>query len=231
MSAVASRYKSIAEVLARVGGVPPERVLLYPMPGTATPDDAANPEIVGDRGVELVGGILVEKTVGHYEDLIGTRILLLIGAFLKEHNLGSLSGAQGGYRFAPDLMRMPDVSFVRWDSLEDTDEIEAPGGAFPAVAPDLVVEVLSPGNRKAEMDIKLGEYAKVGVKLVWYVDPERKEVAVYPKARARGMVTVGVGGTLDGGAVLPGLTLPVATLFEKQAPTGRRGGKGKPRKG
>ena len=38
-----------------------------------------------------------------------------------------------------------------------------------------MVEVLSEGNTPAEMQIKLGEYAAAGVKLVWYVDPERQE--------------------------------------------------------
>jgi Uma2 family endonuclease len=47
---------------------------------------------------------------------------------------------------------MPDVSFVRWDSVDDPDEIENPAGAFLDVAPDLVVEVLSPGNTPKEIN-------------------------------------------------------------------------------
>ncbi len=67
------------------------------------------------------------------------------------------------------------------------------------------------------MEIKLAEFAKAGVKLVWYVDPERKEVEVFPKGNAKRKKTVGIDGTLDGGDVLPGFTLPVAKLFEKRA--------------
>ncbi|HEX4608964.1 MAG TPA: Uma2 family endonuclease [Urbifossiella sp.] len=236
MSAVASasRIFTLADVLRRVGDIPLERVLVSPAPGTAKPEDAVNPAIVGDRLVELVGGILVEKAVGFYGDLIGTRLIHILSTHLDQNNVGATTGAQGGYRFAFDLMRMPDVAFVRWDSVDDTDEIEDPDGAFLETAPDLVVEVLSPGNTKKEMAIKLGEYAKAGVRLVWYVDPERKAVDVFPKARAKGKVTVGIDGTLDGGSVLPGFTLPVAKLFEKRAPAGRKGGKapkGKPKKG
>jgi Uma2 family endonuclease len=77
------------------------------------------------------------------------------------------------------------------------------------------------------MEIKLDEYAKAGVKLVWYVDPERKEVDVFPKANAKRKKTVGLGGTLDGGEVLPGFTLPVAKIFEKRAPAKKSGKKGK----
>ncbi len=231
--AVGSRYKSFADILARVGHVPPERILPYPAPGTATPEDAFDPKIVGDRGVELVGGILVEKTVGLYDDIIGSRLIHLISAYMDEKNLGAVSGAQGGYRFTSDLMRIPDVAVILWDSVEDTDEIEDSELAYLRTPPDLAVEVLSPSNTAREMEIKLGEYAKAGVQLVWYVDPARKEVDVFPKARAKGKMTFGVGDMLDGGTVLPGFTLPVAKLFEKRAPAGRKGGKGpkKPKKG
>jgi Uma2 family endonuclease len=235
MSAVMTgrRYKSFAEILARVGGVPAERILPYPAPGTATPEDAFDPKYVGDSGVELVGGVLVEKTVGVYDEYIAGRLFHLIQVFMDEHNLGAVTGSQGGYWFASDTMRMPDVSVVLWESLDDPDEIEERGEAFLRTPPDLVVEVLSPGNTPREMDIKLGEYAKAGVKLVWYVDPDRKEVAVFPKARAKSKVTLGVDATLDGGTVLPGFTVPVAKLFEKRAPAGRKAARPpkKPKKG
>jgi Uma2 family endonuclease len=232
--ATGTRYRSYAEVLARVGCVPPARILSYPAPGTATPEDAFNPKYVGERAAELVGGILVEKAMGHNEDLIGVRVFLLLGDYLEQNNVGSLSGPQGGYWFKSDLLRIPDVSVVLWDSVEDPDEIEDPEEAFLRTPPDFVVEVLSPSNTRREMEIKLAEYAKAGVQLVWYVDPDRKEVDVFPKARVKGTSTVGVGGTLDGAPVLPGFTLPVAKLFEKRAPAARKGGKGakgKPKKG
>jgi Uma2 family endonuclease len=122
---------------------------------------------------------------------------------------------------------MPDVSFIRWDSVDDPDEIENPAGACLEVPPDRVVEVMSPGNTRAEMAIKLAEYAKAGVKLVWYVDPERKGVDVYPKGNAKRKKTHGVEGTLEGGEVLPGFTLPVAKIFEKRAPAKKIVKKGK----
>jgi Uma2 family endonuclease len=90
-----------------------------------------------------------------------------------------------------------------------------------------VVEVLSEGNTPREMQIKLGEYAAAGVKLVWYVDPEAKTVTVYPKGRERGKKVLGEGDTLDGGRVLPGFALPVADLFAPRAPKATKKGKGR----
>ena len=101
-------------------------------------------------------------------------------------------------RFKLDLVRVPDVSFIRWDSVDDPNEIENPAGAFLEYPPDLAIEVLSPGNTRGEMAIKLEEYAKAGVKLVWYVDPERKEVDVYPKGNPKRKKTLGMNDTLEG---------------------------------
>jgi hypothetical protein len=141
-------------------------------------------------------------------------------------DLGTLEA--GSPRYILVEVRMPDVSFIRWDSVDDPQIIENPAGAFLEVPPDLAVEVLSPSNTRREMEIKLQEYANAGVKLVWYVDPERKEVDVYLKGNPKRKKTLGVDNTLDGGDVLPGFTVKVAKLFESRAPV-KKGGK-KPKK-
>jgi Uma2 family endonuclease len=226
-----TKYPTIADVQARIGDVPVERILSYPAPGTATEADLLDNSITGGRPCELVDGILVEEAVGFRYEYAEMRIALLIAQFLEQRNLGAVVGSQGPVRFRPGLVRMPDVSFIRWDSVDDTDEIEEPDGAFLEVPPDLAVEVLSPSNTRKEMDIKLAEYAKAGVRLVWYVDPDRKEVKVYPKGKERGKKVVGLGGVLDGGDVLPGFALPVAKIFEKRAPAKKGGRKAKPGRG
>lgn len=218
---------TMADVNARVGDVPPCRILAFPAPGRATEQDLLDNSITGGRLCELVDGILVEKAMGFRADYLAAWILILIGRFLEEHNFGAVAGGQGGIRFKVGLVRMPDVSFIRWDSVDNPDDIEDPDGAWLEHPPDLAVEVLSPSNTRKEMAIKLEEYAQAGVKLVWYVDPERKEVDVYPKGRAKGKTTFGVDGTLDGGDVLPGFTLPVARIFEKRAPAKQPAKKGK----
>lgn len=223
------RFVTYAEVQERLGHVPDSRVRVYPLPGTATEQDLLNPALAGEGGCELVDGILVEKPMGWREGWLGLWIGTLLNQFLMEHNLGLVAGPDGMIRFKMDLVRLPDLSFVSWDRVEHPEELENPAGACLELAPDLVVEVLSPGNTPREMAIKLREYAKAGVKLVWYVDPERKEVDVYPKGNPRRKKTVGVGGAIDGGAVLPGLSLPVAKIFEKRAPA-RKSGKGAGRK-
>jgi Uma2 family endonuclease len=212
------RFRTFAEVQARLGDVPPERVLINPAPGTATPDDLLNPAITRYRACELVDGILLEKPMGSKEDGIGLWLAVQIFNFASPQNLGKVFGAQGGFVEGGMTVRLPDVSFYRWDSVEDADELDRLTRAFVQEAPDLVVEVLSPSNTAKEMAIKLAEYEAVGVELTWYVDPETRTVTVYPKGKVRRSKVLTEADTLDGGKVLPGFALPVRELFASRVP-------------
>jgi Uma2 family endonuclease len=213
-----TKFPTIADVQERLGHVPESRILSFPAPGTATAQDLLDSSLTNGRLCELVDGILVEKGMGYREGFLATWLSHLIQIYLDTNNLGLVAGSDGMIRFKLDLVRMPDVSFIRWDSVDDPNEIENPAGAFLEVPPDLVVEVLGPSNTRREMEIKLAEYAKAGVKLVWYVDPERKEVDVFPKGKPKRKKTLGATDTLDGGTVLPGFAVPVESLFASRAP-------------
>jgi Uma2 family endonuclease len=107
----------------------------------------------------------------------------------------------------PDVVLMPDVSFVRADRLP---QHEAREGVMP-LAPDLAVEILSPSNRAREMAQKVELYQRAGVRLVWMVQPRRRAVTVYPLGAEQH--TLDETETLDGGDVLPGFQMSVADLF------------------
>ena len=80
-----------------------------------------------------------------------------------------------------------------------------------ALAPDLTVEVLSVSNTGAEMKKKREDYFAVGVRLAWEVDPDTRTVNVYTSPDQ--VTVLHASDTLDGGAVLPGFTLPLRDLF------------------
>ena len=151
-----SPFRTVGEVQERLGGVPVGRILTSPAPGTAIANDLLDPLITRGRGVELVDGILVEKPMGFREDYIATLLIRFLGRYLDVNNVGGLCGSQGLVRFMTNLVRLPDVTFTRWDSAEDPADIEDPATAFLEVVPDLVVEVLSESNTPREMQIKLG---------------------------------------------------------------------------
>ena len=206
--AAPSKIGNLAELLERLGGISPERIRLHPPPGTATVEDVVRVQERENRLCELVDGVLVEKAMGLRESLIAALIVQELGAFVKLNGLGVVSAPDGMFRLPGNLVRMPDAAFAAWDRVPDEEAFDE--GA-PEIVPDLAVEVLSPGNTAAEMDRKLREYFRAGVRLVWLVDPKSKSVTVYTSLMRPKVVPAS--GTLDGGKVLPGFSLPVANLF------------------
>jgi Uma2 family endonuclease len=81
------------------------------------------------------------------------------------------------------------------------------------VVPDLALEVISRSNTGKEMDTKLSEYFTAGVKLVWYVYPEKREIHVFASPNECRILTVS--DKIDGGNILPGFTADVKAIFAK----------------
>ncbi len=204
---------TLADLLDRLGDLPPERVRLHPAPGTATQRDVLEVHRRERRLCELVAGTLVEKTMGYEESSLASLISTYLNVFLETHNLGVVAGADGMMRLTTGLLRIPDVSFISWDRLPDR---RRPKGPVPRLAIDLAVEVLSKGNPRSEVERKLSEYFEAGVRLVWLVDPRRKTIRVHTAPR-RSVLLREADGVLDGGEVLPGFRLPLRELFARAA--------------
>ncbi len=158
------------------------------------------------RRCEYVGGRIVRKPMGTKEH---GRLKIRMGRKLDEH----FEGVSGGYasaemhcRFLIDgevRFRLPDVSAVVAD--------EDPSSRYLERAPDLAVEIRSPGDRVSDILLKLDEYSQAGTRLAWVVLPEEQAVLV---RTADGRLTVAtIDDSLDGGDVLRGLALPVSELF------------------
>src|SRR3954471_12906703 len=200
------RFNNGADWLHALGGVPLERFIFDAWPGTATEADLLH-YVERDRLCELVDGTLVEKPVGYVESLIAMQLGRHLLNFCEPRNLGFVSGEASTMRMASSgRVRLPDVAFISADRLPKS------VGRILALAPDLAVEVLSEGNTAAEMEQKLREYFQSGTRLVWFVDPARRCVAVYhaPGAPAR---VLQESDALDGEQVIPGFSMPIADLF------------------
>jgi Uma2 family endonuclease len=211
------RFHTFADVLHALGDIPPDRVRLDPPPGTATTRDLLRLWKVEGKMCELVDRTLVAKPMGFSESGLAADLIIAIGWFVKEHDLGLVVGEQGMMKLAPGLVRAPDVSFVSWDQLPGRCHPEEP---FPGVFPDLAVEVISRGNTRREMARKRREYFAAGTRLVWMVYPKTRTIDVYTSPTDS--TTHGGTDTLDGADVLPGFTLPVATLFANLPPVRKK---------
>jgi len=196
---------TFADVQQRLGGIPLERIHLYPWPGLATERDVLDVHARTGRLCELVDGILVEKPMGFYESALATVIGHFLRNYLEQRNLGIVGGEAGMLKILRNRIRIPDVSFIRWDRLP-------PGRApVPAVSPDLAVEVLSESNTEREIQDKLGEYFAGGTRLAWVIDPRTRTARVYNAADQ--FTAIDEAGALVGGDVLPGFELPLKDVF------------------
>jgi Uma2 family endonuclease len=207
---VPADIKTLADLRRRLGGIPLKRIWFHPAPGTATERDVIEAEERENRLCELIDGTLVEKAMGFEESRLAMCLGHLINSYLDQHDLGICIGADGMMRIAPGLVRIPDVSFISWDRLPGR---ESPKEPIPDLAPDLAVEVLSEGNTPAEMARKVREYFDAGVVLVWLIDPRKRTARVFSKVGKSTLVRADQ--ALDGGAVLPGFTVPLADLLDR----------------
>ena len=163
-----------------------------------------------DRRYELIRGEL--RTMSPTMPLHGVicgRLTVKLGVFVEEHELGEIFGAETGFlvETEPDTVIATDVAFISRERLANAETLEK----FFPFAPDLAVEVLSPGNTVQEIDEKIALYFSAGSRLVWVFKPKQNTVAVY---RSPFDVRIlGEQGTLDGGDVLPGFSLELSKLF------------------
>lgn len=160
-----------------------------------------------ERRFEFIGGEIVEMVSNNYSSLIAMLIGSLMTIFVRQHNLGWVTGADGGYKVSGERY-IPDVAFVSKQR-----QPQPSREAYNPLAPDLAVEVLSPTDDESDMRFKVVNYLRAGT-MVWVVNPDKKQVEVYaPDAAPK---TVGIDDVLDGGGVLPGFTLPVKDIFPEE---------------
>ena len=194
------------ELLCDLGDVPAERIILDPAPGTATEADLVRHNDLRPTSVELVDGTLVEKAWRHPGHGLSMWLGFWIYKAFAANNVGVVYGTSCGFRLSARVVRVPDISVIRWENVATADD------AVVAVAPDLAVEVWSKSNRKGEMVAQRGEYFAAGVRLVWEILPVKQ---LRRPTRSPTDVTELTGdANLDGGDVLPGLALPLRTIFD-----------------
>jgi len=157
-----------------------------------------------DRLFEFIGGEIIEVVSNGKSSRMGMRVGARINLFVEQHDLGYVTGADGGYMVSGERY-IPDAAFVSKQR-----QPEPSNEPYNPIAPDLAVEVLSPSNDASEMRIKIVNYVRAGT-TVWVFDPDKKHVEIYsPHHSPR---VIGLDETLDGGNILPGFTLPVRDIF------------------
>jgi Uma2 family endonuclease len=160
---------------------------------------------------ELIDGAVVAVSpTGSEHGEIEVTVSTALAGFVRPRRLGRvLAGEVGIYtRRHPDRVRAADVLYIS----EARYARRTLAAGYLDMAPELVVEILSPRDAASTLTEKLREYFAIGVSLVWVVDPAARRVRVH-----RGLADVrelAEADRLSGEEILPGFELPVAVLFE-----------------
>lgn len=165
------------------------------------PDDGKRYELVE-------GALKMMSPAGGRHGRIAGKLLLRVAQHVEAHKLGVTFAAETGFllRQDPDTVRAPDVAFVSQARLG---ELANHPGYLP-LAPDLVAEVVSPGDSSSEVEAKAHGWLDAGVRIVLVVDPQTTTIRDY---RTADHIQVHSEGFVDLNDVLPGFQLDVAELF------------------
>src|SRR5882762_1532042 len=191
--------------------MPPPHSYVPLMASSAAPlsaDDLLRARIP-DKRTELVQGrLIVREPAGSRHGLVAMSLGAELVAHVKRTGAGGVYAAESGFKLAsnPDTVRAPDIAFVTRERLPPPSMT-----GYPALAPDLAVEVLSPGDRAGEVLAKVAAWLSAGARLVWVLDPERHLARVYRHDGSETFVTAD--GALDGEDVLPGFSCSLVSIL------------------
>ena len=159
---------------------------------------------------ELVRGRLTMMTpASTRHGKFAARLVGALVSYIEKHSLGEVYTAEPGFELEsdPQTIRAPDVAFVRQERIPPEGEPEG----FWAIAPDLVIEIISPSETAKMVHEKVADYLRAGTQLLWLIYPASQTVMEYrPPMEARRLT---IEDDLDGSNVAPGFRYPLAKLF------------------
>ncbi len=165
----------------------------------------------GQFRYELINGELKTMSpTGHTHGRITVRLTAPLAQFVWENELGEVYGAETGFKLTsnPDTVLAPDIAFISKQRVKDLGETK---GYWPG-APDLAVEVLSPGESSAEVKAKVSQWLGFGAKQVWVVSPKLCTVTIYRSLSDTSTFTEQ--DYLEGTDLLLGFRIALAELFK-----------------
>lgn len=157
---------------------------------------------------ELIKGVLKRMPPpGVPHGIVHQNLFVDLAQYLNQHELGVVV-SEAGFLFEtdPDTVLGPDIAFMPAEYLPVSTD-----AGYERRIPPLVVEVLSPSNRRAEIETEVEIYLRAGVRIVLVIDPRRRTVEVRTGDGKTQVLTEA--DELTGGDVVPGFRVPVSRLF------------------
>ena len=163
------------------------------------PDDANRYELIK-------GELLTMPPPGFPHGTVIINLAVVLGAYVKSKKLGVLT-AESGFKLEsdPDTVLAPDISFTARDRVGIRSE------GYRPTPPDLAIEVLSPSDRKMQVERKTALWLELGAKAVWNVNPRKRTIEV---VRADGYRKLFDETDELVDDTVPGFRIAVAEIFE-----------------
>jgi len=160
------------------------------------------------------GRLITMPGPGFDHAVIQTALYRAIDGFLQTNKLGMLIGT-GCYNLplpgSTEEVLCPDLSYINPAKLATMQK----RGSYLVGAPDLVIEIASPGDTHPEVARKAATYLQAGVLLIWTLWPTTKTIEVWrPQSTNRPVTILQIGDMLDGLDVIPGFQCLVKDVFD-----------------
>lgn len=185
-------------------------------PALMTADELLHCAVPVGRTELVRGRLVVREPPGSAHGSVQIELAVALSMHLRSNdpNAGRVLGGDPGFwiQRAPDTVRAPDVAFVSRERLAGQ---PLPDG-FLACAPDLAIEIRSPTDRSGDVLQKVGQWLAAGCVLVWVIDPRRRSAQHY--AADGTVLLLSDDDALDAAPVLPGLRIPLTSLWQGLAP-------------
>lgn len=166
-----------------------------------------NPDIKFERNAK--GELIIMSPTGGETGNRNAEIVVDFGIWNRQTKLGKVFDSSTGFKLPNGANRSPDVAWIkqeRWDTLTPEQKEK-----FPPIAPDFVLELMSPSDDLQKVQEKMQEYIENQVKLGWLIDRKTRRVEIY---RLGQKVEVLESPTqLSGEDVLPGFILNLQTVL------------------
>ena len=127
----------------------------------------------------------------------------------RQSKLGVVFDSSTGFTLPSNAKRSPDVTWIeisRWNELTQLQQRK-----FAPIAPDFVLELLSPNDRLEDVQLKMKEYRECGLKLGWLIYPDEKRVEIYRLERETEILIAPQ--SLSGENLMPGLVVELDEIL------------------
>ena len=159
---------------------------------------------------ELVQGELRQMNpAGNVHGRVTMSVAWRLAQYVDENRLGTVYAAETGFRLStdPDTVRAPNVAFVSQARVEAVGEVV---GFWPE-APDLAIEVDSPGDSYTDVEEKVFAWLDTSTKMVVVINPRQRSATVYKSPSD--ITVLAEADVLAGGDVVPSFELAVREIF------------------